>query len=122
MWRALDRLEVLDPGDVYWAGRLTMCADPADLPRYDRCFAAYFSGSTAALKRSAPPPVTVIRHAAPPGTAGDDQPGEDVSVATASEIEILRSRDVAHLSTAERAEVHRLVALLEEVCAARPAG
>ena len=48
---AIAHLDVLDSRDVYWAGRLTLCADPADLPRYDRCFAAYFSGATASLRR-----------------------------------------------------------------------
>ncbi len=60
MLAALDHLDVLDPNDVYWAGRLTMCADPDDLARYDRCFAAYFSGATARPGRR-PPPVVVRR-------------------------------------------------------------
>jgi len=115
---AVGHLDVLDPGDVYWAGRLTLCADPADLARYDRCFAAYFTGDTAVARRSSPPAVTVVRHSATPDTAGADEPG-DVSVATASEIETLRLRDVARLSAAERAEVHRLLALLEDVSARR---
>jgi uncharacterized protein with von Willebrand factor type A (vWA) domain len=115
---AVGQLDVLDARDVYWAGRLTLCADPADLPRYDRCFAAYFSGDTAAPRRTAPPPVTVVRHAATPGSAGTEKPG-DVSVATASPIEVLRLRDVARLSQAERAEVHRLLALLSDVSAQR---
>jgi uncharacterized protein with von Willebrand factor type A (vWA) domain len=118
MVRALSHLDVLNPDDVYWAGRLTMCADPADLPRYDRCFDAYFSGLTASARRTAPPPVTVVRHASTPGTAGEEKPG-DVSLATASEIEVLRLRDVARLSATERAEVHRLLALLDDVSAQR---
>jgi uncharacterized protein len=119
MIAAVDQLNVRDARDVYWAGRLTLCADPADLPRYDRCFAAYFSGSTALTRRAAPPPVTVVRHTATPGAAGDERSGDDVSMATASELEILRSRDVARLSPAERAEVNRLLALLEDVSAQR---
>ncbi|MFB9836804.1 vWA domain-containing protein [Actinoallomurus acaciae] len=119
MIAAVGHLDVLDPGDVYWAGRLTMCADPADLPRYDRCFAAYFTGGTPPVIRTAPPPVTVIRPAATPGTAEGGDESDDVSLATASEIEVLRSRDVARLSAAERAEVHRLVALLDDVSARR---
>lgn len=116
---AVGHLDVLDPRDVYWAGRLTMCADPADLPRYDRCFAAYFSGATAATRRRPSPPVTVVRHSTAPGTVtGEDDPG-DASVATASELEILRLRDVARLSAAERAEVHRLLALMNDVSAQR---
>ncbi len=119
MVRALGHLNVLDQGDVYWAGRLTLCADPADLPRYDRCFDVYFSGGTASPRRTPPPAVSVVRHAVTPGDAtGEDRPG-DVSAATASEIEVLRMRDVARLSAAERAEVHRLLALLNDVSARR---
>ncbi len=43
MITALDHLDVLVTDDVYWAGRLTLCAEPADLPRYDVAFAAYFA-------------------------------------------------------------------------------
>jgi uncharacterized protein with von Willebrand factor type A (vWA) domain len=116
---ALDHLDVLDPEDVYWAGRLTLCADPADLPKYDQCFAAYFSGDTAPARRMRPRVVTAARPvAAPSGADGGDRPA-DMSVATASEIEILRQRDVARLSDAERAEVHRLLGLLDDVSARR---
>src|SRR4051794_30888828 len=116
---AVGHLDVLDPRDVYWAGRLTLCADPADLPRYDRCFAAYFSGGTASPQRKPPPTVTVVRHAATPGTEAVEDKSGDLSVATASEIEILRLRDVARLSATERAEVHRLLALMDDVSAQR---
>jgi uncharacterized protein len=111
---ALDHLDVLDPTDVYWAGRLTLCADVADLPRYDRCFAAYFSGEIARPVRR--PPVTVILQQLPtPSLVPRDEDEEetgDARVATASPVEVLRQRDVARLSPAERAEVNRLIALL----------
>jgi uncharacterized protein len=116
---ALAHLDVRSSGDVYWAGRLTLCADPADLPRYDRCFAAYFSGESASMRRKPPPPVVVVRrHAATDGADGGERPGE-TTLATASEVEVLRRRDVARLSVAERAEVHRLLALLDDVSARR---
>ena len=44
MLAALGSLDVLDPTDVYWAGRLTLCGGPDDLDRYDAAFAAYFAG------------------------------------------------------------------------------
>lgn len=44
MLAALGSLDVLDPTDVYWAGRLTLCGGPDDLDRYDSAFAAYFAG------------------------------------------------------------------------------
>jgi uncharacterized protein with von Willebrand factor type A (vWA) domain len=123
MIAALDHLDVMEPGDVYWAGRLTLCADPDDLPRYDRCFAAYFSGTTARVGRR-PPPIVVVRPVAEPGTATSDGEGAertaDLKAATASRMEILRQRDVARLTAAERAEVHRLIALLKAAPARRP--
>ncbi|MEV4171379.1 VWA domain-containing protein [Nonomuraea sp. NPDC049709] len=109
--RALDHLDVTDSGEVYWAGRLTLCATPDDLPRYDRCFAAYFAGQRATPARTATTSVT--RHLAEQDTGGEA--GDDdgtTAPATASRTEVLRHRDVARLSEAERAEVHRMLAML----------
>ncbi|MEV4114088.1 VWA domain-containing protein [Nonomuraea sp. NPDC049695] len=120
MLRALDHLDVADPGEVYWAGRLTLCATPDDLPRYDRCFAAYFGGRKAALlKRGTRTGTTsVTRHLAaePEGEGGDDG---TAAPATASRAEVLRHRDVARLTEAERAEVHRMLAMLRTARARR---
>jgi len=114
MLGALGHLDVLDPADVYWAGRLTLCADPGDLDRYDRCFAAYFTGRTARPGQRVPPPV-VRRHVVVPSMRtpeGAEERPSDVDLATASGVEVLRRRDVARLTAAERAEVNRLIALL----------
>jgi uncharacterized protein len=35
---ALDELDVTSRWQTYWAGRLTLCADPDDLHRYDHAF------------------------------------------------------------------------------------
>ncbi|MCG5212392.1 VWA domain-containing protein [Streptosporangium sp. KLBMP 9127] len=111
--RALSALDAGVPADVYWAGRLTLCASPDDLARYDRCFTAYFGGLRAAPARPGAPVVTVTRHTAAfdghPGTR-DTEP--EILATSATEAETLRHRDVAGLSAAERAEVHRLLALL----------
>ncbi|WP_245667853.1 vWA domain-containing protein [Actinomadura macra] len=109
---ALDHLDVLDPSAVYWAGRLTLCADPGDLARYDRCFAAYFSGATTRPGRR--PATVVARRTAllEPRAEGPAEPGEP-RAAAASATEVLRDRDVARLTAAERAEVARLIALLD---------
>ncbi|WP_034483685.1 vWA domain-containing protein [Actinomadura oligospora] len=118
MLAALDHLDVLDPRDVYWAGRLTLCADPEDLPRYDRCFAAYFSGRTAVPRPRRTPPPAVVRAVVvappvpdPPSDDGSAAP-DDVSVASASGVEVLRHRDVSRLGPDERAEINRLIAVL----------
>jgi uncharacterized protein with von Willebrand factor type A (vWA) domain len=110
--RALPYLDVNRPRDLYWAGRLTLCASADDLPRYDRVFAAYFGGRRPAARRTPPPVVTVTRHTAALD-AGSGEAGEETpTAATASAVEVLRNRDVARLTEPERAEVHRMIALL----------
>jgi uncharacterized protein with von Willebrand factor type A (vWA) domain len=113
MVEALGHLDVLEASDVYWAGRFTLCADREDLERYDRCFAAYFGGETARGRRRPPPPVLVVRPAPQhdPSSGGEGDPA-DPRLSTASALEVLRNRDVAGLTAAERDEVHRLAALL----------
>jgi uncharacterized protein with von Willebrand factor type A (vWA) domain len=115
MLAALDQLDVLDPGGVYWAGRLTLCAGPADLVAYDRCFTAYFSGQTARFGHRRQPSVTVVKPAARPatGATGDEAKRPPTAAATASEVEVLRRRDAARLTAAERAQVNRMLALLD---------
>jgi uncharacterized protein len=62
---ALATLGASDRDAVYWAGRLTLCADPDDLERYDRVFAAYFDGVTA-TPGTGPPEVRLGRRRCPP--------------------------------------------------------
>jgi uncharacterized protein with von Willebrand factor type A (vWA) domain len=105
-----------DPAGVYWAGRLTLCGEPDDLPVYDAAFAAYFAGRRPAPPRSLPVDITTPRVSVPfaSGTGddgGEDDPDEVLNLA-ASPVEVLRHRDVAELSTVERAEVRRLLELL----------
>jgi uncharacterized protein with von Willebrand factor type A (vWA) domain len=117
MLGALAHLDVLDPNQVYWAGRLTLCADPQDLARYDAAFALYFGGRGAGDRRSTSSPPRVLR-AAPFEVAGADsgpRPGDDQPsfAARASRQEILRHKDVSALSPSERDELRRLFVLLK---------
>lgn len=109
--RALSHLDATRAHDVYWAGRLTLCASADDLPRYDRVFRAYFGGRRAS--RGRPAGLVVLRHTASlsgaPGVDGDERPAR---VASASAAETLRTRDVAAMTEAELAEVRRLLALM----------
>ncbi len=114
----------LDPSrrdDVYWAGRLTLCAGPDDIDRYDRAFAAYFAGETAPpLRRVAP--VQVVRPVAVPGSersAGEERPGAELPASTASELEVLRHRDLVGLTPAEREVVRTLIAAIDPLGPAR---
>jgi hypothetical protein len=114
MVTALAGLDAGRSRDVYWAGRLTLCSGPDDLPRYDRAFAAWFGGEEPPQPRAAPPPVRVERDVVLPSEGSEPEPGADPSrAATASPQEVLRHRDVARLTAAERAELRRMLAMLE---------
>jgi uncharacterized protein len=114
MITALAALNPRRRADVYWAGRLTLCANADDLGRYDRAFTAYFAGEIPPdPRRQTASPVrrlsaTVQRvPAAEPETGAADQ---RTLPTAASGTELLRAKDMAALSPAERAAVHRLLA------------
>ena len=125
MLAALGALDVLDPTDVYWAGRLTLCGGPDDLDRYDAAFAAYFAGEAPRANRTpaSQPPRLAATAPLDEGTGeGSDDEGDTPDLATrASADEVLRHRDVADLSAAEREHLRRLFALLEPATPMRPA-
>ncbi len=114
--RAAHALDLADPAGAYWAGRLTLCGEPDDLPIYDAAFVAYFGGKAVPPKLPLPVrpvlPRTSAPFAASPPGSGEETDSPDVFALSASPAEILRHRDVAVLSTVERAEVRRLMALL----------
>lgn len=120
---ALGSLDVLDPGAVYWAGRLTLCAGPDDLDRYDAAFSAYFAGERPRVPRPNARPEVHLTAAAPlePGRTGgeDDTDSPDLAVQASAE-EVLRHRDVAELTPAEREHLRRLFALLAPATPMRP--
>jgi len=117
---AVAALDAADPAGVYWAGRLTLCSEPDDLPVYDAAFEAYFGGRRPAVPRPLPlrPALPGVSVPFGSGEAGDEQPVE-VHHLAASPAELLRHRDVAELSTVERAEARRLLALLAPATAPR---
>jgi hypothetical protein len=125
MLAALGSLDVLDPADVYWAGRLTLCGSPDDLDRYDAAFAAYFAGEVPRASRTPanqPPQQAVTAPLDADSGEGQDDDSETPDLATrASADEVLRHRDVAELSVAEREHLRRLFALLEPATPMRPA-
>ncbi len=119
MLAAADALEVTAAAGVYWAGRLTLCAEPDDLPTYDAAFSAYFQDGT--LRPRATAQQVQRRVAMPFGvdSAGTPEEGESSELSRASEVEVLRHRELLALSATERDEVRRLLALLAP--APRPA-
>ncbi len=115
---ALDTLDVTSRTQTYWSGRLTMCADPDDVARYDMAFEAWFEppeGARSRVRDERPPPAPKLASLAPQreGEEGEneEQDGPEIR-ATATGTEILRSRDMAELSGPEREHLRRLLALL----------
>jgi uncharacterized protein with von Willebrand factor type A (vWA) domain len=95
---------------VFWAGRGTLCASIDDIERYDLVFASWFSGE---LPRPGAPREAAARSKqADLGDDGTSDTGDDDEAllvrASASRTEVLRHRDIAELSRAERAELARL--------------
>ena len=115
----LQAVAALDPAvtaDVYWAGRGTLCAGPDDTARYDEVFTAWFSGSLPSGKgRRRDRPAALRRVEAgldlDADTGGDER--VDALRVAASDTDVLRHRDVADLTGAERAEVARLFGTLK---------
>ncbi len=123
--RALGAVELADRRQVYWAGRAALCRGPEDIPVYDLAFQSWFG--------DAPPPVAArggrVREAriaglspASRGSADrrDDADGDALHVA-AGDAEILRHRDIAELTAAERAHLDRMLAGLRVAPPTRPA-
>ncbi len=97
---------------TYWAGRATLCGSPEDLTRYDRGYAAWFGGERG-VRAVRPPTARVVTQADldEGGQAGAGRAGEVVR-AVASDTEVLRHRDLAQLTAAERAYLATLFGTL----------
>ncbi len=111
---AVAELDPSRPSDVYWAGRLTLCADPDDLARYDAAFAAVFTNAQAVLVRPPeqpePAPVRTAPAAVPDLVAAEPDGNRERMRVAASHLEALRTRDIADLTEQERRELYRLLA------------
>ncbi len=113
---ALAHVDVGDPVQVYWAGRATLCRTPDDTARYDATFVHWFGDTVPTGSRTHGQRTRTARIAAlsrgegADGDSGDDAPRLQVA---ADDTDVLRHRDVAELTTAERAHLAELLARLE---------
>lgn len=103
-----------DPHATFRAGRATLCTSPDDLERYAHVFEAWF-GAREQLPRNIPSEKPrQIRSPLPVGeggeSGGEDTP--DVIQAAASEVEVLRHRDVATLKADEKALLDAMIRAL----------
>ncbi|WP_134773418.1 vWA domain-containing protein [Ornithinimicrobium flavum] len=108
---------------VYWAGRATLTASPADVEPYDRVFAGWFGGRPMhGVARQDTPRTSTVQASLEelPEGEGDAGPGELLRAAASAE-EVLRHRDVAGLSPADRAALRRQFATLTPRPPTRPA-
>ena len=112
----LQATSIVGAGDrmaVYWAGRTTLCANLDDIDTYDVVFEFWFKGEPPQRATTR----QTLRRIAQSDLSGEDGEGElggetHPIRAVASSTEVLRHRDVATLSRAERAELRRLFATL----------
>ncbi len=120
--RALRQVDLGDPGQVYWAGRATLCRGPDDIPRYDLVFENWFGGTVPrrAPQRGQQPGRARIAALDATGAAATGGEAPRLRVA-ADDTEILRHRDIAELTATERAHLAELIAGLHPRPATRPA-
>ena len=100
-----------DAGDrqgVFWAGCATLCSSPEDLARYDAAFSAWFSAEGPPRLGGEPAARSVQRASLVPEASAGGEGDDQMVKALASSNEVLRHRDIAQLSPAER----RLLATL----------
>jgi uncharacterized protein with von Willebrand factor type A (vWA) domain len=107
--RATSLADAGDRQGVFWAGRCTLCSSPEDLERYDAAFRAWFSAEDSPRLRGEPATRTVQRASLVPGES-DGESEDQVVRALASANEVLRHRDIAQLSAAERRSLATLFA------------
>ena len=100
---ALDELDVTSRWQTYWAGRLTLCADPDDLHRYDQAFEEWFAergsgGTKSPTSASRRPELASLAplDAGEGGEDGDSDVTDDPRRAPRRD-EVLRHRDLADL-------------------------
>ncbi|MCW2726154.1 MAG: hypothetical protein JWN35_3075 [Frankiales bacterium] len=116
---AVEALSLLDPAkrsDVYWAGRLTLCGSVDEERRYDAVFDAYFGDRPNSLVRRQRVVIQKMQLMADDSGSGSGEEEElpaTAASAAASTEEHLRQRDVARMTAEERAELHRLLALMQ---------
>ncbi|CAM4298079.1 VWA domain-containing protein [Kibdelosporangium persicum] len=113
---AVEHIDLAVPDQLYWAGRLTLCGEPGDLPIYDEAFQAWFTGTPpkpSTRQAAARPQTTVIAAMVPSTMQGEGSTEPDELGVAASDTEVLRHRDISDLSAAERAHLRELMVLVK---------
>jgi len=120
--RAAAVVGVDDRAKTYVAGRATLCAGPDDLRTYDRVFAAWFGERPEPGSPPDRPRVTVVQASLGEGDGDGEQEDQATVIrAAASDVEVLRHRDIADLSAEERAAFAALFGALHPTAPQRVA-
>lgn len=117
---ALAQVGLEDRGPVYWAGRASLVRRQADIPAYDRAFAAFWQDRPSTTPLTSPALAPPLLLALDDGAEDGDEPEADqerrppgdVLTVRYSSVEVLRQRDLAALDAAEWAEAQRLISAL----------
>ena len=113
-----------DPHATYRAGRATLCAGPDDLIRYGHVFEAWFGVREQLPRTVARERPREISPPLPMGESGETGgiADPDVIHAAASDVEVLRHRDVAQLTPDEKALLDAMIRGLQPRLPLRRAG
>jgi uncharacterized protein with von Willebrand factor type A (vWA) domain len=123
----LEAASLVDLGDrqaTYWAGRATLCSCPDDLDRYDQVFEAWFLAEEGLPRQQPRARQTELVSAPLPDDEQESGVGEgeeDAVQALASATEVLRHRDIAELSGAQKAILAAMFTALRPVSPRRRA-
>ncbi|MGK3204938.1 vWA domain-containing protein [Amycolatopsis sp. MEPSY49] len=121
---AVAEVDVAEPTQLYWAGRLTLCSSPDDLPCYEEAFSQWFAiepTTPQRAKAAAPKQARIAPLVDADGGQTTSEDAPDQLKVAASAQEVLRHRDLAALTTAEREHLRELLATLKPVPPKRPA-
>ncbi len=114
----LQAASLLDLGNeraTWVAGRSTLCAGPDDLDRFDAVFEGFFNARDGLPRTRPSSPSPPITSSLPENERDGDGAGdEEIEVvhASASDAEVLRHRDVASMSPAEKARLDAMFATI----------
>jgi uncharacterized protein with von Willebrand factor type A (vWA) domain len=122
--QAASLVGVGDPHATYRAGRATLCASPDDLVRYGHVFEAWFGAREQLPRTVAREKPREISPPLPTGDTGETggQVDPEVIQAAASDVEVLRHRDVAKLKPDEKALLDAMIQALRPRPPQRRAG
>jgi uncharacterized protein len=116
--QGLSHLDPTDLRDLYWSGRACLVSHRDDLAAYDKAFGRYFLGDAAprlVVQRDGTPAVESIgtrpldAPAPAPVAGGERRPSAEDVGQSASEAELLRTKDFAECDPDELAAIGRLM-------------